>query len=263
MRKFFNKKFLISIFLFLPIDDCFSQDTSSYFKGNEIVVAGDYGAGSFKRFFAGDHWRNLWITPIKVPVLDIKKFAGGLTPYEKGGGLQTKSLKFYGNDGKEYRFRSIDKDVTRSLPPDFKESVVADAMQDQISVTNPASSVVTSLLMDSVGILNAKTTICLLPDDEQLGEFRKEFAGVLGTIEENPKDYENESLNFAGADKVVSTFKLYEELQEDNDEKVDAVEFLKARLFDIFIGDRDRHAGQWNWAGYKNGKKRIWKPIPK
>ncbi|MBK9099230.1 MAG: BamA/TamA family outer membrane protein [bacterium] len=263
MIKNFNNKFLISILLFLLIENCFSQDTTSFFSGTEIVVAGDYDASGFTRFFAGDHWRNLWISPIKVPVLDLKKFAGGLAPYEKGGGLQTKSLKFIGNDGKEYRFRSIDKDVTRSLPPDFKESVVAEAMQDQISVTMPASSVITSLLMDSIGILNAKTAICIMPDDELLGEFREEFAGVLGTIEENPEDYKNESLNFAGADKIINTFKLYGELQEDNDEKVDAVEFLKARLFDVFIGDRDRHAGQWNWAGYKNGKKRIWKPIPK
>ncbi|MDZ7624420.1 MAG: BamA/TamA family outer membrane protein [Ignavibacteriaceae bacterium] len=263
MKKFFYNKFLISIFVSFPISDCFTQDTSSHFKETEIVIAGDYSAGSLTRFFAGDHWRNLWITPIKVPVLDLYTFAGGLTPYEKGGGLQTKSLKFIGSDGKEYRFRSIDKDVTRSLPPDFKESIVADAMQDQISVTNPASSVVASLLMDSVGILNSKPIICLMPDDEQLGDFRDEFSGVLGTIEENPEDYDDETLNFAGADKIVNTFKLYEELQEDNDEKVDAVEFLKARLFDVFIGDRDRHAGQWNWAGYKEGKKRIWKPIPK
>jgi hypothetical protein len=263
LKNFFIYNFLIIIFLSYSLSDCFAQDTSSYFKGSEIVVAGDYSASGFTRFFAGDHWRNLWISPIKVPILDLQKFAGGLTPYEKGGGLQTKSLKFYGSDGKEYRFRSIDKDVTRSLSPDFKESVVADVMQDQISVTNPASSVVASLLMDSVGILNAKTIICLIPDDERLGEFREEFAGVLGTIEENPEDYDNEELNLASADKVVNTFKLYEELQEDNDEMVDAVEFLKARLFDVLIGDRDRHAGQWNWAGYKNGKKRIWIPIPK
>jgi len=52
-------------------------------------------------------------------------------------------------------------------------------------------------------------------------------------------------------------------MQKDNDEIVDAAEYLKARLLDIFIGDRDRHSGQWKWAGYKEGKKRIWKPIPK
>lgn len=259
-----NNILLILFWLIILSEYCISQDTTlKFFRGTEIVVAGNYEASSIKRFFAGDHWRNLWITPIKVPVLDLDNFAGGLTPTEKGGGLQTKSLHFAGEDGKEYKFRSIDKDVRRSLPPDFNESIVAKAMQDQVSVTNPASSVVIAPLMDALGILNSKPVICLMPDDERLAEFREEFAGVLGTIEEDPEDYENESLNFAGADKVVNTFKMYEKIKEGNDEKVDAVEFLKARMLDILLGDRDRHAGQWNWAGYKKGKERIWKPIPK
>jgi hypothetical protein len=32
---------------------------------------------------------------------------------------------------------------------------------------------------------------------------------------------------------------------------------------DIFLGDRDRHADQWQWAGYKENGKMIWKPIPR
>jgi len=195
--------------------------------------------------------------------LDLETFAGGLTPIEKGGGLQTTSLKFSGNDGRKYKFRSIDKDVKRSLPYDFKESVVADAMQDQISVTNPASSVVVAKLMDAVNIINSAPTIYAMPDNGELGEFRNEFAGILGTMEEDPKDYKDKNLNFAGADNIIGTYKLFEKLREDNNEIVDASEFLQARLLDILIGDRDRHAGQWNWAGFKKEKKRIWKPIPK
>ena len=264
MKQILNNLLLILFCLIILFEYCFSQDTRlKFFKGTEIVVAGNYDASKLKRIFAGDHWRNLWITPIKVPVLDLDNFAGGLSPTEMGGGLQTKSLHFAGEDGKEYKFRSIDKDVRRSLPPDFDKSIVADVMQDQVSVINPASSVVIAPLMDALGILNSKPVICLMPDDEALVEFKEEFAGVLGTIEEDPEDYENESLNFGGADKVINTFKMYEKIKEGNDEKVDAVEFLKARLLDILIGDRDRHAGQWNWAGYKKGKERIWKPIPK
>jgi hypothetical protein len=264
LKNFYFNYLLLLIGSFIFADNCISQEsTDSIYSGSEITVAGNYDASGFKRFFTGDHWRNLWITPIKVPILNLKNYAGGLTPISKGGGLQTKSLKFKGNDGREYRFRDIDKDVSRSLPPDFEGSVVDNVMQDQVSVTNPSSSVIVAPIMDSIGILNAKPIMCLMPDNEQLGEFRNEFAGVLGTIEEDPENYEDENLNFAGADKIVNTFKLYEKLQEDNDEQVDAVEFLKARLFDVFIGDRDRHAGQWNWAGYKEGKKRIWKPIPK
>ena len=153
--------------------------------------------------------------------------------------------------------------MRRSLPPDFEESLVADLMQDQISVTNPAASVIVSNLMDAVNILNAPPTIYVMPESKILGDYKDEFAGILGAIEEDPEDYNDASLNFADADKVVNTYKLFEILQEDNDEFVDGTEFLKARLLDVLIGDRDRHAGQWNWAGYKIAKKRIWKPIPK
>ena len=242
-----------------------SGQTNSISENNnyDIVIAGNYQASGFSRFFTGDHWRNLWITPIKLPILNLETFAGGLTPVEKGGGQQTTSLKFFGKDGRKYKFRSINKDVKRSLPLEFRESVIADAMQDQISVINPASSVVVSKLLDAANILNASPKIYIMPGDEKLGEFMDEFNGVLGTMEEDPEDYDDKKLNFAGADKIVDTYKLFEKLQDDNDDIADAVEFLKARLLDILIGDRDRHAGQWDWAGYKKEKKRIWKPIPK
>lgn len=258
-----NNLIITILLLCFCIDVTKAQDTSNFNYNYVTVTAGDYEASSFMRFFAGDHWRDLWITPIRVPILNLHTYARGLTPTKKGGGQQTKSLHFIGGTGKEYKFRSIDKNVSRSLPSEFKGSVVDDALQDQISVTNPGSAVVISPLMEVVGILNTKPFICLMPDDEKLVEFRDEFAGVLGTIEEDPEDYENKELNFAGADKILSTVKLFEILQEDNDEVVDAAEFLKARLIDILIGDRDRHAGQWNWAGFKIGKKRVWKPIPK
>ena len=48
---------------------------------------------------------------------------------------------------------------------------------------------------------------------------------------------------------------MFDELQEDNDNYIVAADYLKARLFDIFIGDRDRHAGQWDWAEFRDGKK--------
>ena len=73
--------------LFLP-ELIFPQDTKneSIDKDN-IVIEGDYQVGGFTKFFAGDHWRDLWITPIKVTVLNLNNFAGGLTPTEKGGGI--------------------------------------------------------------------------------------------------------------------------------------------------------------------------------
>ncbi|MFO7525965.1 MAG: BamA/TamA family outer membrane protein [Ignavibacteriaceae bacterium] len=228
-----------------------------------IVIAGkDYDADWFRRLIAGNLWRDLWITPFKASVLNLNDYADGLTPTKTGGGMQTKSLHFTGNDGRKYKFRSIDKDPSRSLPVDLRETFIAEEMQDQVPVQNPVSSVIVAPLMNAVEILNAQPELYILPDDERLGPFRDEFKDMLGTIVENPDDYYDDELNFAESDKIVSTFKLFDRLENDNDETVDAAEYLKARLFDVLIGDRDRHAGQWKWAGYKVNGKRLWKPIP-
>jgi hypothetical protein len=32
---------------------------------------------------------------------------------------------------------------------------------------------------------------------------------------------------------------------------------------DVFLGDWDRHIGQWKWARFKTGKKKTWVPIPR
>jgi hypothetical protein len=43
---------------------------------------------------------------------------------------------------------------------------------------------------------------------------------------------------------------------------VDARAFLTARLFDVLIGDWDRHRDQWRWARFTDSVPHRWKPIP-
>src|SRR5919204_1603040 len=51
------------------------------------VVAGpQYRAGGFHRMMLGRDYRALWTTPITVEVLDLQRFAGGLTPGRRGRG---------------------------------------------------------------------------------------------------------------------------------------------------------------------------------
>src|SRR5215210_6693198 len=42
-----------------------------------VTPGAHYRAGSFARFLFGDTYRSLWMTPIKVPVLSLERFAGG------------------------------------------------------------------------------------------------------------------------------------------------------------------------------------------
>ncbi|MEO8666219.1 MAG: BamA/TamA family outer membrane protein, partial [Ignavibacteria bacterium] len=116
---------------------------------------------------------------------------------------------------------------------------------------------------NEIGVLNAEPIVVYMPDDDKLGEYKKDFGNVLGTFEQNPDDGRDGEKGFAESDKIVNSFRLYKNLEKDNDNQVDKTEFLKARLFDLMIGDWDRHSDQWLWAGYKKDGKTIYEPIPR
>ncbi len=221
-----------------------------------VTIAPDtqYRAGWLHEIFFGAHWRDLWATPMEVDVLDLDHFAGGLTPAKRGGGLQTKSLRFKGADGREYKFRSVAKDPKKVLPPELQESVAADIIQDQISSSNPLAAVIVPPLLNAVGVLNARPQFVFLPNTSKLGAFREEFGGLLGTIEENPDDIDDDRPGvgrFGGADKFENTYDFFERMEEGRDDRLVEAELIKARLMDIFLGDWDRHTDQWKWAGYR------------
>lgn len=228
-----------------------------------IIAGSEYQAGGFRRTMFGDLWRDVWAIPVKIPVLNLKTFAGGLVPEKKGGGMQTKTLHFKGADGQTWKFRSLNKFPKSTLPDDIKNTLVADFIQDQISTSHPTAAVALTPFMDSLGILNAPPTIWFLPDDPILGEFREEFKNLAGMIEVNPDENEDAGTPFANAEKIISTEKLVFRFLDKRDEKVDGAAFLTARLFDVFVNDWDRHMGQWKWAKYTINGKELWKPIPK
>ena len=232
-------------------------------RDSVTVIPGErYSASGLHRFFFGSHYRRFWTTPIRVPVLRLQDFAGGLKPTQKGGGMQTKSLRMAGADGREYQFRSIDKDPTPVLPPDLRETIARDILRDQISATHPAGALIVVPILDAGGVLHSTPRIVQLADDPALGEFRAEFAGLLGTIEERPKQLD-EGGTFAGASDIVGTEDLFKKLDQDPTVRVDARAFLLARLIDVYIGDWDRHADQWRWALVDSGGPKRWLPIPR
>ena len=224
----------------------------------------DYSAGGLHRLFFGTRYRALWTTPIKVPVLDLNGFAGGLTPIQRGGGSQTKSLRLRGADGKEYQFRSVDKDPTGLLPEDLHDTFAADLLKDQMSAGHPAGAVVVPALLEAAGVLHPTPILVQMPDDPKLGEHRAEFARLLGTIEERPRGADG-GAGFEGATNVESTEDLWQRLDRNPAVRVDTREFLLARLTDIFLGDWDRHQDQWRWAllPSRSGQGQAWRPIPR
>lgn len=219
------------------------------------VVAGErFRASGFHRFLFGDNYRDLWTLPVELPVLDLKTFAGGLTPVRKLGHGQTKALALRGADGRSYTFRGVLKDPIGLLPEELRATLAGRLVRDQMSSQHPASHVVVPVLQEALGLLHNVPELVVLPDDEALGPFRAEFAGAVGDIEEYTG-----APGFAGAAEVIDGPELWKRTDESPATRIDARAFLRARLLDHLVGDWDRHREQWNWARFEGQP--LWQPI--
>src|SRR5919107_1474405 len=143
-----------------------------------------YRAGGLHQLLLGREYRSLWSTPIAVQLLDLSTFAGGLRAVSKGGGQQTKSLRLVGADGREFFFRSIDKDPSATLPEELRGTVAGRIVRDQTSSAFPTAPLVVDRLLTAAGILHGEPRLYVLPHDSRLGEFEAEFAGLVGFLEE-------------------------------------------------------------------------------
>lgn len=225
-----------------------------------VAAGARYAAGGLHRLLFGTDYRALWTTAVRVPVLDLRTFGGGLTPTTVGGGFQTKSIRFRGADGYQYGFRSVDKDPA-VLPPEFEGTFVEDLVADQTSSQHPFAVSVTPALLHAAGILHTEPQLVVLPDDPLLGEHRERFANTLGYIERRAI-VEPGGHAFADALEILDWDEFYDLTARGPDNLVDAGILLRARLFDLWIGDWDRHPRQWTYARFSTAPPHRWVPIP-
>ena len=235
------------------------------FRGRSVrIKASDqYAAGSLKQKLLGENYRDAWAQEIDVPVFDIETELGGLKALQKGGGQQTLSLRLADSSGREYVLRSVEKYPAAAIPEALRETFAQDLVQDQISAAHPYAALVVAPMAEKIGLYHTNPRLVYIPDDPALGEYRSTFANTLALFEERPDEDWSHADHFGNSENILSTRKVLEKLAKDNDDMVDERFVLRNRLFDLIIGDWDRHDDQWRWATIDVKKDELYRPIPR
>ncbi|MEP0984501.1 metallophosphoesterase [Ekhidna sp.] len=235
------------------------------FSDSTVTVAASrkYEGAKGKYRWLGKNYRDVWSTPIEVEVFDIGTEKGGLDVVKKGGGMQTKSLRLVAEDGREYVLRSIEKFPENAIPTALQKTFAQDIVEDQISASHPYGAFIVPPLAEAVNIYHTNPKPVFIPDDPRLGQFQNTFAGTLALYEERPNEAASRDAYFGGGEDIDGTDTVIENLREDNDNEVDQNFVVRNRIFDMWIGDWDRHDDQWRWAQIDKEKGNIYRPIPR
>jgi len=242
--------------------------TTSVYTAEETDKDGLYKA------LWGEHYRSLYSKKFEFPVLYLDTIPGNMKVLGAGGGHQSRSLGFIDDDGHEYTMRALKKSalqflqttvITNHYVEDYLENTVAERyVQDFYTTAFPYGTFPAGKFMDELNIFHPNSELYYVPKQEALGVYNEEYGDELYMFEAHIGGENKDLPIFDGAEDILNSSDLLLEMQESKEAYVDEEIYIRARLLDMFLGDWDRHEGQYEWAEFEDeeGKKRYL-PIAK
>ncbi|WP_299247056.1 metallophosphatase [uncultured Aquimarina sp.] len=222
----------------------------------------------------GQHYRKYYSKQVQAKVALLDTLKGGLTPVRKGGGHQSNSLRLIDKDGKQYVMRALRKSATKFIQSTaFLDKYVKEDLQDSYAdrflldfytTAHPYTPFAIATLSDAVDVFHTNPSLYYIPKQETLGEFNNGFGDELYLVEERAESSHSDLASFGKPKKILSSNDVLQEVHKTGKSIVDEPSYIRARLFDMLIGDWDRHPDQWRWALFeKEDGTEICKPIPR
>ena len=228
----------------------------------------------FYNWLWGDHYRNIYGTDISVPVVRLDTLNGGLNILRRGGGFQTRSIKVENNKGKIYAIRAVKKSALQFLQAaaftnvyieeDLKDTYSEELVLDFYTSSHPFANLIIPDLSDAISLYHTNPKLIYIPKHSYINSFNEDHGNELYVIEEHPGDSFLDLESFGNPDAIESTEDVLKNILKDEKYEIDEASFIKARIFDMLIGDWDRHSDQWKWSRFNVSKdKVVYRPIPR
>jgi hypothetical protein len=226
----------------------------------------------YKSIF-GDFYRKLYYIPIEARTADLDTLYGGLKIKREGGGHQTVSLKAEDSLGREWDIRRLEKSAVQFLQSTlYKRTEVANRLENTVAdriikdfytAAHPYIFMVIPTLSEAAGVYHTNPQIFYLPKQPALGNYNRNYGGALYMIEESPDDSWLVSDAWGNPNEdIENTAGVYSRLRRDEKYSIKEDAFIRARIFDMLIGDWDRHQDQWAWAEHETEEGNYFVPIP-
>lgn len=243
------------------------------FKKARIYDKNEVQKSKFFEFLWGKRYRQYFGTEIIAPTVNLDTLYGGLQPMRRGGGHQSKSLRLKDNKGRQYVMRALRKNAVQYLQAvvfkdqyiegQFEKTYTESLLMDVFTGSHPYAPFTIEELAKAGGIYHTRPRLFYVPKQPVLGEYNENYGNELYMIEERTDSNHGDKENFGFSDELISTDDMRKQIAKDEKYVVDEKAYIRARLFDMLVGDWDRHQDQWRWAEFKKKKKIEYRPVPR
>ncbi|MGB5981948.1 MAG: metallophosphoesterase [Nonlabens sp.] len=228
------------------------------FKKSSIYSPQETDVDEDHEKFYGKHYRNLYGLKVKAPMVMLDTLYGGLKVERPGGGNQTQGLRLVDSLDREFNMRALEKDALQFLKSTgydkldaekyFTKTFPQELVRDFYTAAHPYGAFAIPKLADAIDVKHTHPKLFYVPKQSTLGNFNKTHGDRLYMIVEKPDDSFDSPHMFGNNEDVESTTDLFEKIRKDEENVVDESSYIRARIFDMLIGDWDRHEDQWRWA---------------
>ncbi len=242
------------------------------FKDTTIYAPDMTSRGRFYKFLWGNHYREYYSIPVKVRQVRLDTLFGGLKPTISAGKDDARFLRLQHSSGREFEMHALRKSATQllqsvvfrdqSVERDFRNTYTEEFILDFYTTAYPYAPFVVSELARNIDLNHTNPRLYFVPKQDALGNYNDQFGDELYLIEERPTNASAKRPRFGKPDAIVSTEDVLAALRTGN-AMVDQEEYIKARLFDMLIGDWNRDPDQWSWGEYRRDESVIYRPIPR
>lgn len=240
---------------------------------SSIYTPEETDKSSFHKWLLGKTHREVFSREIEAPVLYMDTLPSNLRPLKEGGGQQTRSLRFLGDNEHEYTLRALRKSPIRYVQTDLvKENYIGEFLDNTIieryladffTTSHPYAPFAMNGMYDVLDLYHVDPKLYYVPKQPRLGIHNENYGNELYMFEPHIGD-ENKDLESLGSpEDIISTLDLLQEIRKDKDIRVEESSFIKARLLDLLVGDWDRHQDQWRWSRFAEDGQKVYYPIPR
>lgn len=210
----------------------------------------------------GEHYRELYSTPISVRSIMLSSLFGGTRVVDKANSFHG----LYIEDKQERRYllkplggstSFLQSEFFQEMynKADFENTYLDKFIGDAYTIINPYTFLVSDYLAKELELNSNNPRLFYIPagtESDTIADgsgIQNRLVSIMDVPE--PDSYKN----------IITTDSLLSIIQEDKSHRVNQQLYIRERVFDMLIGDWNKIPENWNWMSSKDSTGIIYQPI--